>query len=299
MNTISIITSMYNRNPQILETIDNLLIPSLLSNGNSEMELIIIDDCSPLEDATGNLIGKHFQTLKEKFGNVIFTRNESNLGFAKNFNTGLYKAGGERIILANDDLYFPLNSIARLVQTLDEQEGYLIAGPITNASGAWSFQYCKQAPLLSSYEPAEIVELEKFSLWLYEKMRGQIMTTDNLCGFCYATDAAFLRELNGFDEKYGHGFFEDTDLIQRIAKEYGKSKIAINMEVFVGHGGVKGSSQTMSQELLKMNYYFFANAIKYANRWGYWKLLRRIVYGIQSQTGKGTISELLPENVAL
>ena len=293
--TISIITSMYNRKPEVLEIITNLLLPSLLNNGRSSMELIIIDDCSPLKDATGTIIERYLPVLEDRFGNVIFVRNEANLGWTGSINKGIYMAGGKRLIIANDDVYFPSRSIERLAITLDRPEGYLIAGPITNASTAWSFQYCRQAPSLKSNSPAEIEKLEKFSLWLREKMRDRIITTNNLCGFCFAADSQLLKKIGGLEEKYKHGYFEDTDLIQRIAKEYGEEKIAINLEVFVGHGGVSGTSRTMLQEPFKMAKALIANGIKYASCWGYQKLLKRIVFGIRSQlTGKGTISELLP-----
>lgn len=294
MGAVSIITSMYNRKPGVLETIDKLLFPSLLNNGGSDMELLIIDDCSPLENETGILVKKYLRDLKSAFGNVIFTRNGFNFGFAKSFNRGIFMAGGKKILVTNDDVYFPQNSISRLVATLNEPEGYLIVGPITNSSNVWSFQYCKQAPLLKSYAPAEIAKLEKFSSWLYVQMKGQRMTADNLCGFCFAADSALLKELHGFDDKYSYGFYEDTDLMQRIAKEYGEQKIAVNLEVFVGHGGIQGPSETMKQEFLKMQYALITNGIRYANRWGYGKLLKRIFYGVRSQFGKGTISEILP-----
>lgn len=199
--TISVITSMYNRKSEVLEIITNLLLPSLLNNGSSNTELIIIDDCSPLKDETEALIGKYHRDLKCKFGNVIFTRNKSNLGEIRSINKGMYMAEGKRLILANDDLYFPRNSIERLAATLDEPEGYLIAGPITNASSSWSFQYCRQAPTLKSYSPAEIEKLEQFSLWLHERMRGRRKTTDNLCGFCFAADSQLLKKIGGVRRK--------------------------------------------------------------------------------------------------
>jgi O-antigen biosynthesis protein len=264
------------------------------------MELIIMDDFSPLEKETKEVVEKYFCGLKSKFGNVIFTRNQANLGFAKSFNRGIKMARGEKLIIANDDLYFPANSIERLARTLDEQEGYLIAGPITNANTSWSFQYCKQAPKLKAFTQKEIEKLELFAKWLYETMKDRRMATNNLCGFCFAADSAYLKDIGGFNEKYGYGFYEDTDLIQKTVKQHGVEKIVINLEVFVGHGGVKGASGTMLQEPLKMVQALVVNGFKFANDWGYGKLLRRIIYGIRSQvSGKGTISELLSREIRL
>jgi len=296
--TISIVTSMYNRKYEVLEVIDNLFFPSLLNNGNSEMELIIIDDCSPLFAMTLKTTKKYIYELSQKFGSVTFIRNEYNLGFARSFNKGISMAKGDKIIVANDDIYFPLGSIEKLAATLDDSAGYLIAGPITN-SNTGTFQYCKQAPTLKSYAPAEIAKLEKFSEWLSVKMNNRIMTTDNVCGFCFAIDPVLFKEMGGFDETYWYGFYEDTDLLQRIKKVYGEEKIAINLDIFVGHGGPNGFSRTMLQEPLKWNIALLINGIKYANRWGYRTWFKRLAYIVQVESGKGTITELLPENIVL
>lgn len=298
--TISIVTSMYNRKPEVLEIIANLLLPSLLNNGGSDAELIIIDDYSLLKAETKALVEKYLPALKSRFGNVIFTRNESNLGWTASINKGIYMAGGKRLIVANDDLYFPLNSVERLAETLDSPEGYLIAGPITNNQGVWTFQYCRQAPTIKSYAPTEIEKLEKFSSWLWTKMKGERMVIPSLSGFCFATDSILLKKMGGFEEKYRHGYYEDADLIQRIARKYGKNAIAANLEVFVGHGGVRGASRTMLQEPFKLARALLVNSFKYANTWGYWKWIRGIISGFRSQlSGKGTISELLPKRVNL
>jgi O-antigen biosynthesis protein len=297
MTTISVVISMYNRRQEVLEVIEKLLLPSLLSNGRSYMELVVLDDCSSLKKATEAVIIKSLPDLKKIFGNVIFSRNKSNLGFARSYNRGIDMAGGKIIIVGNDDLYFPLHSIERLARALKSPKQYLIAGPITNASGTASFQYCRQAPLIQSYAPEKLVKLERFSSWLHKKMRGRRMTTDNLCGFCFAADADLLKELGGFDERFGYGFFEDTDLIQRIARQYGQERIAIDLGVFVGHGGTQGASRTMVQQPLKAQWALIANGIKYARRWGYRKLLERMAIIVLSQFGKGTISELLPKKI--
>jgi GT2 family glycosyltransferase len=294
---ITIISSMYNRSLEVLEVIDKLFLPSLLENGGADRELILIDDCSPLKIETEAIIRKHLPELERRFGKVVFAQSETNRGFAGSFNKGLVLAHGKKIIITNDDVYFPPGSVGKLATTLDEQAGCLIVGPITNASTAWSFQYCRQAPTIKSYEAEEIAKLTQFSKRLAAAMAGRRMATDNICGFCFAADTNFLRLIGGFDENYAYGFFEDTDLIQRVAREFGAERIAINLAVFVGHGGIKGSSRSMLQHPLKAQLALIINGIKYANRWGWGKLLRRVIFGTRSQlTGKGTISEFISGN---
>jgi GT2 family glycosyltransferase len=297
MKTTTIVTSMYNRSQGVLEIIDKLFFTSLLRNGDLNTELIILDDCSPFQIQTDTIIGKYLPILKKIFGSVIFVRNESNLGFAKSFNKGIKMASGERLLIANDDLYFPKGSIQKLVETLLNPD-YLLVGPISNNKELFSFQYCEQAPKLNSYFPQETERLELFSEFLKQKMHGQIKKTDDLCGFCFATDTAFLKEIGGFNENYKHGFWEDIELIKKINKEYGYGKTAINMEVFVGHRGIKEGASSFMQQPLKAAYYFLINSFKYANTWGYGKTLERMTFGLRSQiSGKGTISELLPKEI--
>lgn len=306
---VTIVTSMYNKSAEVLEILDKLFFPSLLFNGSknergedSEVKnigLILIDDASPMEKETLNLVRKYEKNLLEIFSFVKFERNKTNLGFAKSYNKGINMVKTKYILVTNDDVYFPPGSIKRLVQTLDEPANYGLVGPIANNSTLWSYQYAKQAPKLKSYEPEEIKSLKNFSIWLEEKMRGQRKTTDHhLCGFCFASKTEFLKEFNGFDESYNFGQFEDTDLVRRIVKNYGSQKIAIIMDIFVGHGGINGNSRSLFQEPQKMIFYAFLNGMKYLQKWGLKAYLKILIFGIRSQiTGKGTISELLPSEV--
>ena len=274
----TIVTSMYNKSTEVLEILDKLFFPSLLLNGSKneigrdsgikDIGIIIIDDCSPLRTETMNLFNKYLYKLLEVFAFVKFVRNEENLGFSKSYNKGIRMVRTKYILVTNDDLYFPPGSIKKLVQTLDETENYGLVGPIANNSTLWSYQYAKQAPKLNSYEPKEINRLKNFSIWLEEKMRGQRKTTDHhLCGFCFAAKTEFIKEFGGFNENYNFGQFEDTDLVRRVVKKYGSKKIAIIMDVFVGHGGVNGNSRSLLQEPQKMIFFAFYNGMKYLRKW--------------------------------
>jgi len=293
----TLVTSMYNQNISVLETLDKLFFPSLLKNGNKNIGILIIDDCSPLRRETVELVNKYTSKLMRAFAFIKFLRNKTNLGFAASFNKGIRLTQTKYILIANDDLYFPTGSIKGLINTLDGPENYGLVGPISNNKELWSYQYCRQAPKIKSYQPKEIEKLDLFSSWLQKEMAGQRIITDNICGFCFAADTAYLKSFGGFTEKYQHGYYEDTDLIQRIIKEHGKGSVVINMEVFIGHGGVKGASGSFKQLPLKMVKSLMANSAKYAQTWGYMKLLKRFVYGTLSQLGYGTVSQILPKKI--
>jgi len=292
----TLVVSMYNREHEVLEIIDKLFFPSLLRNGSKNVAIIIIDDASPLRKETHNLVMKYYNEMGNLFFNVRFIRNEKNLGFAKSYNRGIQMVRTKYILIANDDLYFPLGSIKRLINTLEEPAGYGLVGPIANNSTIWSFQYAKQAPTIKSYEKEELERLEKFSTWLSLIKKGERKITDHhLCGFCFACKTDFLKEFGGFDESYEFGQFEDTDLVRRVIEKYDMKKVTIIKDVFIGHGGPKGNSRSLLQEPKKMFHYGTVNGYKYLKRWGVGRYLRILIFGLISQfTGKLTISSELP-----
>ena len=288
----SIITSMYNRKPATIETVDNLFFPSILNNASSDKELVILDDCSPLEQETRAMVEKYLRDLKKRFGNVVFERNPENYGFGKSFNRGINLAGGDRLVVSNDDVYFPLESVDLLAATLLESDKFGLIAPITNEKTSWTYQYCKQAPKLKSYSPEELEKLESFAKHARESMKGIRIAVDNVSGFCFAINSDLLREIGTFDESFEYGLFEDTDLAKRVGQEY---KIIINPEVFVNHGGLKGASGSLLQQPIKTSYYAVVNAFKHGRKWSYLNTLRGIAFGLYSQTGRGTVSELFEE----
>lgn len=296
---ITLVTSMFNKNAEVIDILNNVFFPGLLLNRSKKVRLIIIDDCSPLKKETEYVVNKYIDRLRREFCSVIFIRNEKNLGFAKSYNKGIKMAKTKYILVANDDVYFPVGSIRRLVSSLDEKDDYGLVGPVSNNSTLWTFQYCKQAPRLKSYLPEEFGRIEKFSRYLSKTMEGQRRTVDShLCGFCFAAKTEFLKEFGGFNESYNFGQYEDTDLVRRVVSKYGSRKIAIIMDVFVGHGGRNGNSRTLLQEPHKMVYYGIVNGFKYLNRWGFKEYLKVLTFGLRSQmTGKGTISDLIPNNI--
>jgi GT2 family glycosyltransferase len=292
----SIVTSMYNKKQEVLDAIDNMLFPSLLNNASKDKELIILDDCSPLEKETKDLVEKYLPALKEKFGNVIFQRNPENLGFAKSYNKGMGLAKGDVYLIANDDLYFPTGSIDALAETLSESEDYGLIAPVTNAQSTWTYQYCKQAPKLKEYSKKEFETLEDFAKSLKCTMAGTRVIMDKgeyVSGFCLAVKSSVLKEVGAFDESFEFGQFEDVEFSKRLGQKY---KIVVNPQVFVAHGGVKGKSQSLGQRPFKQAYYALVNGLKLCKS-DYAALLKCMLYGLSTETGLGTVSEIVPDGI--
>jgi O-antigen biosynthesis protein len=284
----SIIASMYNRKQSTIDTIDKLFFPSLLQNASSNKELILLDDKSPMIQETQLMVDKYLPELKKKFGNVEYGINNKNLGFGGSYNKGIEQANGELILVVNDDVYFPNESIDSLTKTLDEDQTYGLVGPITNEKTSFTYQYAKQAPQLQTYSAEEFEKIELFAKQMKNLFSGERIETDLITGFCFATKKEILDELGAFDPEFKYGTYEDTDLAKRIGQHY---KIIINPEVHIHHGGINGCSGSIKQQPLKLLYNGFRNQIEYGKRWGHINATKHMIKGFQRMKGKYTISE--------
>ncbi len=291
----SIITSMYNKSQSTIDVIDKLFFPSLLNNASKDTELIILDDTSPMKKETALLIKKYINKLEKGFGRVIFKRNISNLGFAGSFDKGISLARGEKLFIVNDDMYLPRGSVSSLIDTLYENNEYGLVGPITNQADTWSYQYCKQAPKISSYSKKEYNLLEKFAQLSKKIMKGKRLEKEIITGFCFAVDASKMREYGGFDKSFKNGGFEDIDLVMRMRKKY---LIIINPEVFVYHGGLDGSHISLNEHRMRRHYNEIANALKFSKHWNYFSTIKFIFRGLYRYTGKDTVSDLFKQELS-
>ena len=167
----SIVVSMYNKTDNTIEAIDKMFLPSLFRNGSKNKEVIIVDDCSPLEQKTKEMIKRHISSLKKRFGRVIFSRNQENLGFGGSYNRALSLATGKNIVITNDDVYFPLGSIDSLVKLLKIHDKVGAIGPITGWRGVSTLQYCRQGPKILSYSSNEFEKIETFATKIAKIMR--------------------------------------------------------------------------------------------------------------------------------
>lgn len=289
--TISIITSMYNRRPGTIGTVDALFFRSVLQHGAPDREIVILDDCSPLKKETSALFEKHAAGLRRAFGNVVYNRNQANLGFAGSFNKGIAIAGGDRLFIVNDDVYLPRDSVAGLASTLDEDPRYGIVGPITSESMTWTVQYCSQAPHLRSYSVEEIVRIEEFAKTAKERMAGRRIVTDLLSGFCFAVSKEVIARVGAFDGSFQYGLWEDFDLVRRISQD---RLVVVNPAVYVHHGGVDGTSGSLIQHPFRAAYALLVNGVRYGLKFD--DLRGALIHSVRGMyrglTARGTVSEL-------
>ena len=263
----SLVVSLHIAKHEALDVAEKLLLPSIYQNASGWLEVIIVDDCSPMEKETESLISRYREELIPKAGEFKHIKNKKRLGIGGSYNRGIQTTDGKVIIIANSDVYFPKNSLASLsTNTLAGQDVGAV-GPVTNST--WSYQNTSLFPKLKNYSEEELTKIEKFAAWLRKVMGGQtckiVGNMGDIFGFCMSFSRDIIREVGDFDPRFKMGYFEDTDLNRRIRKA-GYS-IILDKSTFVEHGGVTGASVSFNQYPIESTIAKLRNAWEYAKKW--------------------------------
>lgn len=160
-------------------------------------QVVIVDNGST--DGTGKAL--------ESYNWVEVISNPINAGFAPGCNQGATAARGDVLIFLNNDTIVYKGWLEELVSPFsDPRVG--AAGPRSNnVSGE---QAVPSAPNRSS------AELTQFAnSWMNSHFQ-RFTECGRLVGFCLAVRADSFREVEGFDEEYKVGGFEDDDLCMKL-----------------------------------------------------------------------------------
>ncbi len=264
----SVVVSMYNVRQEIFQMIEGLFIPGVLHNLSTATQLVIIDDGSPLRHETSAMMDKYLGVFRHLAGDVVYKRFEANSGFAGAYNKGITRADGQVIVMVNDDVYLPKDSVAALVEsaTMDQTVG--VVGPVIDAT--WTLQGTRLFRRIEDYSPKQIEKIEQFSLWLRRVMAGQRYVLQGsrtfLTGSCLTFQADVFHGVGPFDERFIYGLFEDVDWSRRV-REAGYD-LVVDAATFVEHGGTTRASHSLRQDRIKRTKAMIVNAIAYGRKWG-------------------------------
>ena len=224
-------------------------------------EVIVVDNAST--DGTAEWLDELAKKMDEDAGHSVgdacrprlrVILNEENLGYAAANNQGLQIARGEYLCLLNNDTEVSRGWLSTLVGHLRKMPQLGMVGPVSNMVG-------NKAKIPVSYS-----SIEDMPQWAAEYCRrhdGESFPLVMLGFFCVLFDRALYETIGPLDERFGLGYFEDTDYCHR-ARQAG-CDIRCVRDAFVHHW------QGASFRLLGDGTYvgiFQENQQRFESKWG-------------------------------
>jgi len=220
----------------------------LVNTADRDFELIVVDNGSG--DGTPAYLAK----LAEQDARVRVLLNGKNVGFAPACNDGLQLAGGEHLVLLNNDTMVPPGWLAGLVRHL-QNPGVGLVGPVTNRIG-------NEAEVTAEYRTWG--EFLDFARRRAEDHPGEWLEVRTPAMFCLAMRRQTYVRLGPLDERYEVGLLEDDDYADR-ARQAGYQLRCVE-DVAVHHFGEASFGKLVPggeyARILK------ANQQRYAEKWG-------------------------------
>jgi GT2 family glycosyltransferase len=225
-----------------------LCLETVLAHTDSDFELIVVDNGS------GDGTPEYLTRLSRDDARVRVVLNGRNMGFAPACNQGLRLAGGEHLVLLNNDTMVPPGWLAKLIAHLRNPEVGLV-GPVTNRIG-------NEAEIETGYRTwGEFLE---FAAARAERQPGDWIELRSPAMFCLALRRDTYRRLGALDERYEVGLLEDDDYADR-AREAGYQQRCIE-DLVVHHFGEASFGRLVAdgsyQRILR------ENQRRYAEKWG-------------------------------
>lgn len=206
-----------------------LLLDSLLAGESKyDSEIILLDNGSSSETL------RQIKLLKETDERLKVILNHENLGFAGGNNKAFQQCSGKVVIFLNSDTITTFASLDRLVDEM-KKNSLKVLGPISNAvSGVQKIKvFTKDVGRI--LKEGDFVNNSDLPIEPFE--------TDCLSFFCIAMEREIYERLEGLDEGYQLGYYEDTDFCFRARKS--GIKLYCTERVFVYHKG-EGSFANIS-----------------------------------------------------
>ena len=230
--SVSVIIPIYSGDSYLSEMLGKLCLSGLRRNSGKRIELVIVDDKSPLEAETAALV-----RAAAEWADVVYHRNPVNMGYIRSANKGMVLASGSRFLLCNSDTRLAPGALARLEAAMDADPGVGLAGPVTNGGYNTPLQQVGEPPApLVSFSDSELLRIDDFGRSM--SARGlKPVKARWLISFCTLIRREVFETVGPLDEGFKYGYMEELDYGIR-ARRAGW-KLAAVPDAFVFHGGLR------------------------------------------------------------
>lgn len=192
-------------------------VDALVRQDPPPAEILLVDNASP--DDTPALHGRH--------GTVRVLRQERNLGFAGGVNAGIRAATSPWILVLNNDTLPAPGMLRELLSIAAADPRIGAVAPVSN--------HVKGAAMLPiGSRGRDAAERERIAAEL-QRFPIREQDVDTLAGLCLLLHRTTLDRLGLFDERFGHGNYEDDDFCLRL-RLHGL-RLVVARRAFLHHEG--------------------------------------------------------------
>ena len=190
-----------------------------------------------------------------KYPRIEVLNNEVNQGFAAGCNQGAAVATGDVLVFLNNDTVVFDGWLDELLAPFgDPQIGAV--GPRSNRVSG--HQLIQDVP----YHAEDMTSIRDFAISWQRAHAGQISECARLVGFCLAVRANVFQAVDGFDEGYVIGGYEDDDLCMKLRGE--------GLRLMVAHGSFVHhvAHVTFDSNRVDWRQQEIANQRRFREKWG-------------------------------
>lgn len=180
--------------------------------------------------------------------------NSENKGFPAGCNQGIRMAGGDDILLLNNDVIVTHNWLDNMSACLHSADDIGAVGPVTNFANYYQTIRCKYHSLEELHEFARRFNVSNQDLW-----EPRI----KLIGFCMLIRKSITDQIGLLDERFSPGHFEDDDYSARIRRE--GYRLMLCRDTFIHHFG-SASFKDDPQKHVELG---VRNAKIFEDKWGF------------------------------
>ncbi|MDT8322159.1 MAG: glycosyltransferase [Xanthomonadales bacterium] len=177
-----------------------------------------------VDDASDRTTGACLDRVAGRHAHVDVLRNETNLGFLRSCNRAIAASETDAVVLLNSDVVVTPGWLDRLLACLGTDTSIASVNPLTNRAAQIALPMVPGANFLGMDERLAA-----------RPVRCRDVVTG--VGFCMLLRRRALDEVGLFDEVYGRGYCEESDLCMRLVRAGWRTVVAENVYVY-HRGGV-------------------------------------------------------------